>query len=48
MNNPYFLNENNKTYGPSKCSVVLNNVYKMYNNENVFNGLNFTAYSGKM
>lgn len=33
---------------PSKCSIVLNNVFKTHNDRNIFNGVNLTAHSGKM
>jgi len=33
---------------PSKCSIVLNNVFKTHNNQNIFNGVNLIAHSGKM
>ncbi|XP_060840466.1 ABC transporter G family member 23-like [Rhopalosiphum padi] len=33
---------------PSKCSIVLNNVFKTHNNQNIFNGVNLIAHSGKI
>ncbi|XP_029342309.1 ABC transporter G family member 23-like isoform X2 [Acyrthosiphon pisum] len=33
---------------PSKCSIVLNNVFKKHNDQNIFNGVNLTAHSGKI
>jgi len=38
----------NVTQSPSKCSIVLNNVFKTHNDRNIFNGVNLTAHSGKM
>lgn len=34
--------------GPSKCSIVLNNVFKTHKNKCILNGLNLRAHSGKM
>lgn len=33
---------------PAKCSVVLKDVYKMYNNEIILDGVNLISYSGEM
>ncbi|XP_060867127.1 ABC transporter G family member 23-like [Metopolophium dirhodum] len=33
---------------PSKCSIVLNNVFKTHNDRNIFDGVNLTAHSGKI
>jgi len=43
-----FTNEMNISQSPSKCSIVLNKVFKTHNNEIVFNGLNLVAHSGQM
>lgn len=34
--------------GPSKCSILLNNVFKTHKNKSILNGLNLKAYSGQM
>jgi len=48
MDDERFTNEMHITQRPSKCSIVLNNVFKTHNNEIVFNGLNLVAHSGQM
>lgn len=43
-----FTSEMHISQSPSKCSIVLNNVFKTHNNEIILNGLNFVAYRGQM